>query len=93
MKHPQLAAIEIEEMSRGAIIMKGALGAAAIYGTLAAGPLVRRAFAQGSGGDVDILNYALTLEYLEAAFYEQALAEVPEHEQRGQRPRDRDRCP
>ncbi len=40
MKHPQLAAIEIEEMSRGSMIMKGALGAAAIYGTLAAGPLV-----------------------------------------------------
>jgi len=78
MKHPQLAAIEIEEMSRGSMIMKGALGAAAIYGTFAAAPLVRRAFAQGSGGDEDILNYALTLEYLEAAFYEQALAEVPD---------------
>lgn len=35
------------------------------------GGLSPRAFAQSSG-DIDILNYALTLEYLEAAFYQEA---------------------
>jgi rubrerythrin len=32
-----------------------------------------RAFAQGSASDLEILNYALTLEYLESDFYTQGL--------------------
>lgn len=37
--------------------------------------LIKRAdYAAPPGGDVDILNYALTLEYLERKFYQEGLA-------------------
>jgi rubrerythrin len=68
----ELAKIEVEDLNRSTFLMKGVLAAGALYGTMAVSPMVRRAFAGGSTGDIDILNYALTLEYLEAAFYEGA---------------------
>ena len=76
MVHPELAGVQVDtagkELSRSEVLLKGALGAGAVYGTVMVGPFVRQALAMSGTTDVDILNFALTLEYLESTFYKEA---------------------
>ena len=71
-----LGGVEIHGMTRAAFILRGAMAAGAAYGAGAAGPYVARALAQSSAGDIAVVNFALTLEYVESAFYKAALAQA-----------------
>jgi rubrerythrin len=72
---PELSAVRVSGMTRSSFMARGALAAGTAYGAAAVGPFVARAAAQDPErvSDLDILNFALTLEQMESTFYQEAL--------------------
>jgi rubrerythrin len=65
--------VAVHGLTRSAFIARGAVAAGSLYGAAAVAPFVARALAAESAGDVGIVNFALALETIEAAFYKKAL--------------------
>src|ERR1700742_1455860 len=64
------------ELSRSDVLLKGALAVGALYGLGAVSPYVRAALADEAKSDVEILNYLLPFEYLQASLYSRGKSEI-----------------
>jgi ferritin-like protein len=75
-------AIAYEGLTREAFIARAALAAGAVYGAGAVAPVVREALAQEReklevGGDINVLNFALTLALIEHDLFTQGVDRAP----------------
>jgi len=70
--------IRVPGTTRRELLLRGALGVASASGVAAVGPFVSQALGQSGRIDVEIVEFALLLEQLEAEFYRRALREVPD---------------
>jgi rubrerythrin len=69
-----LGDIHVEGHTRAAFILRGALAVGATYGAGAVAPFVSNAFAAVPQNDLAVVQFALGLEQIEAAFYKVAYA-------------------
>jgi rubrerythrin len=65
-----------EALSRGCLILRGAIAVGALYGFGAVTPYARRALAAEGGDDVHTLNYLLLFEHLLASIYNRGKSEI-----------------